>query len=90
MINDKYTTNWRKRKDVVNSLYRRSSTLGGRQTNRSYLQFLHRYAINKREAHNNWQSLKVHVHQLLLPQQKLHHVIMKTLWGFNYSRTSSA
>jgi len=37
------------------------SSLAGRQTTRPYL---HRYAINKRDAHNNnWQRLKVHVHQ---------------------------
>jgi len=36
----------------------------GRQTIRTYL---HGYTINKRDAHNNnWQSLKVHVHQQLL------------------------
>jgi len=47
MSNDNFATNWSKRKDVVNSLYRLSS-LAGRQTNISYL---HRYAINKRGAH---------------------------------------
>jgi len=37
------------------------NSLAGRQTIRPYL---HRYAINKSDAHNsNWQSLKVHVHQ---------------------------